>query len=82
MIRRLTSRNICSILFNNAANNPIKEIPAKTLNPYITFDYIYNSWLPTSGYQQAAGPYFERYGEAFSPADPRLSIYIPVEKKS
>ena len=47
-----------------------------------TFDYIYNSWLPTSGYQQAAGPYFERYGGTFSPADPRLSIYIPVEKKS
>jgi len=37
MIRRLTFWNICSILFNNAANNPIKEIPAKTLNPYINF---------------------------------------------
>jgi AraC family transcriptional regulator len=49
-----------------------------------TFDYIYNTWLPTSGYQQAAGPYFERYGETFNPDDPgsKLSIYIPVEKKT
>ena len=47
-----------------------------------TFDYIYSTWLPTSGYQQVAGPYFERYGETFSPANPNLSIYIPVEKKS
>jgi len=48
-----------------------------------TFGYIYNTWLPTSGYQQAAGPYFERYGETFNPDDPtsKLSIYIPVEKK-
>jgi AraC family transcriptional regulator len=44
------------------------------------FDYIYNTWLPTSGYQQTAGPYFERYGETFSPANPKLSIYIPVLK--
>jgi AraC family transcriptional regulator len=49
-----------------------------------TFGYIYNTWLPTSGYQQAAGPYFERYGETFNPDDPnsKLSIYIPVEKKA
>jgi AraC family transcriptional regulator len=47
-----------------------------------TFDYIYATWLPTSGYQQAAGPYFERYGETFSPDNPNLSIYIPVVKKS
>lgn len=49
-----------------------------------TFGYIYNTWLSTSGYQQAAGPYFERYGETFNPDDPmsKLSIYIPVEKKA
>lgn len=47
-----------------------------------TFDAIYNTWLPASGYQQAAGPYFERYGENFSPDTPKLSIYIPVEKRS
>jgi len=49
-----------------------------------TFGYIYNTWLPTSGYQQAAGPNFERYGETFNPDDPtsKLSIYIPVEKRA
>ncbi len=44
------------------------------------FGYIYNTWLPTSGYRQAPGPYFERYDETYSPANPNLSIYIPVEK--
>lgn len=48
-----------------------------------TFGDIYNTWLPASGYQQAASPIFERYGETFNPDDPAstLSIYIPVEKK-
>lgn len=44
------------------------------------FGYIYNTWLPTSGYQPATGPSFERYDETFSPANPKLSIYIPVQK--
>lgn len=47
-----------------------------------TFGHIYNTWLPTAGYQQVAAPYFERYGEAFSPEHPVLSIYIPVSKKA
>jgi len=47
-----------------------------------TFDYIYGAWLPTSGYQQVTGPYFERYGETFSPDNPTLAIYIPVAKKA
>ena len=49
-----------------------------------TFGTIYNSWLPTSGYQHVAAPYFERYGETFDPDDPtsKLSIYIPVEKRA
>lgn len=48
------------------------------------FDFIYESWLPASGYRRAAGPDFERYGEAFNPDDPtsRLSIYIPVEERA
>ena len=31
-----------------------------------------------------AAPYFERYGETFDPDDPtsKLSIYIPVEKRT
>lgn len=45
------------------------------------FGYIYNSWLPSSDYQQVDAPYFERYGENFSPDNPVLSIYIPVTKK-
>jgi AraC family transcriptional regulator len=45
------------------------------------FDYLYNAWLPSSGYQQVDAPYFERYGEAFSPENPVLEIYIPVKKK-
>lgn len=45
-----------------------------------TFGYIYNTWFPTSGYRPAAGAYFERYGETFSPSNPSLSIYIPVVK--
>ena len=44
-----------------------------------TFDHIFNTWLPISGYQQIAGPYFERYGADFSPDHPVLSIYIPVK---
>ena len=43
-----------------------------------TFDFVYNTWLPGSGYRHAAAPYFERYGENFSPDNPGLSIYIPV----
>ena len=48
-----------------------------------TFDYIYTTWLPTSGYQQVVGPYFERYGETFDPADPTspVAIYIPVKQQ-
>jgi AraC family transcriptional regulator len=47
-----------------------------------TFDSIFASWLPTSDYKQASGPLLERYGETFSPDNPVLSIYIPVEKKA
>lgn len=49
-----------------------------------TFGYIYNSWLPASGYQALSAPNFEYYGETFNPDDPasKLFIYIPVEKKA
>lgn len=45
-----------------------------------TFDAIFHHWLPTSGCQISAAPYFERYDESFDPADPNstLSIYIPL----
>ncbi len=47
-----------------------------------TFGYIYNTWLTGSGYRHAAAPYFERYGENFSPENPALTIYIPIEPAS
>ena len=57
------------------------ETPISTIND--AFGYIYDTWLPTAGYQQLAAPYFERYDETFNPGDPtsKLAIYIPVEKK-
>ncbi|MBP7962224.1 MAG: AraC family transcriptional regulator [Caldilineaceae bacterium] len=66
------------------------EVPANTYAVFEAtlstlgdvFGQIYNSWLPTSGYTQAAAPYFERYSETFNPQDPAsiVSIYIPVQK--
>jgi hypothetical protein len=54
------------------------DTEGKRCNP----GYIYNLWLPGSGYQQAAAPHFERYPATFTPDDPAatFSIYIPVEK--
>lgn len=45
---------------------------------------VHSEWFPASGYRQAPGPYFERYGETFNPNDPtsKISIYMPVEKKA
>lgn len=45
------------------------------------FDYIYNTWLPASAYQQVDAPCFERYSEVFSPDNPVVEIYIPVKQK-
>lgn len=47
-----------------------------------TMNTIYNVWFPASGYRQAAGPYFEYYDETFSPDNPTLSIYVPIEKSA
>ena len=68
------------------------DVPANTYAVFTTtvptigqvMGHIYNTWLPTSGYRHAAGPYFERYGEHFSPEDPTstFDIYIPVEKQA
>ena len=44
-------------------------------------DYVYQPWLPSSDYQAVDAPSFERYGEAFSPENPVLDIYVPVQKK-
>lgn len=68
------------------------EVPANTYAVFEAtlptlgdvFGHIYNNWLPASGYQQAAAPYFERYGETFNPEDPTstVSIYMPVLKQA
>jgi AraC family transcriptional regulator len=62
--------------------NTYAVFPATLATIGQTFDHIFNTWLPASGYQPTAGPYFERYGEDFSMDNPLLSIYIPVEKKA
>ena len=64
------------------------DVPANTYAVFETtlskigeaFDDALGTWLPTSGYRQVAAPYFERYGEDFSPNNPVLTIYLPVEK--
>ena len=38
----------------------------------------YQQWLPTSGYQRAAGPEFELYDEKFNPQDPTATLYLCV----
>jgi AraC family transcriptional regulator len=66
------------------------DVPANTYAVFETtlsqigeaFGELYNTWLPSSGYQQVGAPYFERYGAAFNPENPVLEIYIPVNKKS
>ena len=46
-----------------------------------TMDYVYRTWLPSSDYEAVDAPSFERYGEAFSPGNPVIDIYVPVKKK-
>lgn len=45
---------------------------------------IFNDWLPTSGYDIAHAPDFERYGEAFNPitGEGLLELFVPVKKKA
>jgi predicted transcriptional regulator YdeE len=38
----------------------------------------YQQWLPTSGYQHAAGPELEVYDEKFNPQDPASTLYLYV----
>lgn len=68
------------------------DVPASTYAVFTTtlstlsqvMGHIYNTWLPASGYRHGDGPYFERYGEHFSPEEPTstFDIYIPVEKQA
>ena len=44
-------------------------------------DYLHTTWLPSSDYQPVDAPSFERYGEAFSPANPVVEIYVAGTKE-
>jgi AraC family transcriptional regulator len=46
------------------------------------FGEIFNRLLPSSGYVQIPGPYFERYDESFDPADANsaVGIFLPVRR--
>jgi len=48
------------------------------------FGEIFDRLLPSSDYQQAAGPFFERYDEAFDPGNPGsiVEIYLPVRERA
>lgn len=47
-----------------------------------TYEYIYESWLPQSGYQLASKMDFEYYNEDFKDFAPDsvFYIYVPIEK--
>ena len=52
-----------------------------------TYDYIYGTWLPESGYEADGSHDFEYYDERFNnenPMDPQseVDLYIPVKKKA
>lgn len=48
------------------------------------FGFIFNSWMPNSGFEMVKAPHFERYGASFNPAVPgsEIEIYIPVRTRS
>jgi AraC family transcriptional regulator len=47
------------------------------------FGEIFNELLPRSAWEQAPGPYFERYDESFCPDEPAslVQICLPVRRK-
>ena len=78
-----------SCLENLPGGMTMMEIPSNTYAVFEAalprigevFGHIFNTWLPTSGFDQADAPYFERYGEEFDPADPAavVEIFIPIK---
>lgn len=46
-----------------------------------TYDFIYSTWLPKSGYELKPTDDFERYDERYVPGDPEseIDIYLPVK---
>lgn len=67
-----------------------KDIPAQEYVVFSTpfkdigdaYGFYYEKWLPTAGYVQTDGPYFERYGVDFDGSpDAPLELYFPVRLK-
>ena len=48
------------------------------------YPFIFETWLPASGYVQAAAPLLERYGADFNPANPasRMQVRLPVRPRA
>lgn len=46
-----------------------------------TYEYIFGTWLPNSGYEPVLAPDFELYDERFDPSseDSEMFIYIPIK---
>lgn len=47
----------------------------------ITYDYIYNKWLPQSGYNAGSGNELELYDQDFNPSgmNSKMYIFIPIQ---
>ena len=56
---------------------PLSEVGA-------AFGYIYETWLPASGYSQDESPIFERYDENFDPSlrSSRMEAHIPIRPRN
>lgn len=54
------------------------EFPFSEIGP--AFDFMFNAWLPGSGFVAARSPMFERYGQDFDPSGPvtRMQAHIPL----
>lgn len=61
-----------------AGQYAVFEFPFSEIGP--AFDFMFNTWLPSSGYAQAGSPMFERYGKDFDPTVPssRMEAHIPI----
>ncbi len=70
-----------------------KTVPASTYAVFTVaglavlheaYRYIYQTWLPASGYELSGSYDFEAYGEEFDSSDAsgQLYIYIPVKKRA
>jgi AraC family transcriptional regulator len=49
-----------------------------------SFGFIFGTWLPASGFEQAESPLFERYNENFNPENPKslVEAHIPIRPRS